>query len=175
MSNYNLAKGISLDDRVITSMIPDDTAISELKIIAKSSDSNYIAEDNRSGVSRGYIHYLDDNNDEVTEIFYSYDGAETTVNVDSFRVLKGFGVITEIDDTAVLYEYLTRVSNEKTYVISEDFSKKESLDKDTIISNIENQVSAYGVPVGSVFGFDHEGIIPAGFEEIRVSDDDMRY
>lgn len=175
MSNYTLAVGISLDGRELTSTIPDDTAISEMKYIAKGNPGCYIAEDIVDGVSRGYIHYFDEDNTEVTEIFYSYDGNDTTVNIGSFYVAKGFGVVTEIDETAVLYEYLKRTGNEKVYVVSEDFSKKESLDKETITSEIENQASAFGVPTGSVFGYDSEEDIPIGYEEILIADDDMRY
>ena len=175
MSNYNLAVGISLDGRYITNTIPDDTAITEFKYIAKGNSGCYIAEDVVDGVSRGYIHYFDEDNTEITEVFYSYDGNDTTVNIGSFFIKPGFGVINEIDDTSVLYEYLTRVGNEKVYVVSEDYSKKESLDKETITSEIENQASAFGVPAGSVFGYDSEDEIPIGYEEILIADDDMRY
>lgn len=175
MSDFNLAVGISLDGRYITNTVPDDTSISEMKYIAKGNPGCYIAEDVVDGVSRGYIHYFDKDNNEVTEVFYSYDGNTTTVNVGSFYINDGFGTITEVDDTAVLYEYISRTGNEKVYVVSEDYSKKESLDKETIVSEIENQASAFGVPAGSVFGFDHEGDIPIGYEEILIADDDMRY
>lgn len=175
MSNYNLAVGISLDGRTIFSTVPDDTAISEMKYIAKGDGGSYIAEDLENGVSRGYIHYLDEDQNDVVEVFYSFDGTTTTVNISSFYVPSGFGVIREVDETSVLYQYIKRTGNEKFYVVSEDFSKKESLDKDTITSEIENQASAFGVPAGSVFGFDSEGSIPVGYEEIAVADDDMRY
>ena len=174
MANYNLTKGINLGGRLISSTIPDDTAISEFKIIAKVDEDNYIAEDYANGVSRGYFHTVVDNTDVVVE-FYSYDGNETTVNVSGFRVPNDFGTIVEVDKTATLYQYLTRVSNEKVYVISEDFSKEESLPKSAIEAKIEEDIRGYGVPVGSVFGFDEEGSIPAGFVEILIADDDMRY
>lgn len=175
MSNFNLAVGIELDKRNLYSTIPDGTTISEMKYIAKGNDGCYIAEDQVDGVSRGYLHYIDENDTSVTEVFYSYDGETTTVNVPSFFVQSGFGAINEIDETAVLYEYLKRVGNEKVYVVSEDYSKKESMDKDQIKADIEDKVSGYGVPTGSVFGYDAEGDIPAGFVEILIADDDMRY
>ena len=176
MSEFTLGVGISLNKRYITNTIPDATEISEMKYIAKGNNGCYIAEDNVNGVSRGYIHYLDADQNDVVEVFYSYDGETTTVNIPSFFVEDGFGAVTEVDETAVLYEYLKRVGNEKVYVISEDYSKEESMNKDRIISEIENQVSGYGVPTGSVFGFDVDGAeIPAGYVEILIADDDMRY
>ena len=173
MSNFNLAVGISLDDRTLTSTIPDDTVISEMKYIAKGDSGCYIAEDVVDGVSRGYVHSIVDGED-VLNVFYSFDGTTTTVNAEHFFI-KDFGVINEVDTTSVLYQYLTRVGNEKVYVVSEDFSKKESLDRDTITSEIEDQASAFGVPAGSVFGYDKDGDIPIGYEEILIADDDMRY
>lgn len=175
MSNYNLAVGITMDDRNIGCSIPDDTVVVASSIIAKSSDTNYIAEEIVDGVSRGYAHYIDSDGNEVTNIFYLFDGTTTTTNVEQFHIGKGFGVITEVNPDATLYEYLTRHGNEKYFVVSEDFSKKESLGKDQIRSEIENSVESYCVPVGSVFGYDNEGDIPPGFEEIPIADDDMRY
>lgn len=176
MSEFTLGVGISLNKRYLTNAVPDATEISEMKYIAKGNDGCYIAEDNVGGVSRGYVHYIDADQNDVVELFYSYDGETTTVNVPSFFVEDGFGAITEVDETAVLYQYLKRVGNEKVYVISEDYSKEESMNKDRIISEIENQVSGYGVPTGSVFGFDVDGAeIPAGYVEILIADDDMRY
>jgi len=176
MANYNLTPGISLDSRFLTSTIPDGTTVSGFKVIAKSSVNNYIAEDYASGTTRGYVHYIDEDNNEVTAVFYEYNGSTTVVNASSFQVYSGFGVITEVDDTATLYQYLTRLSNEKVYVVSEDFSREESLNKSQIETEIEARVLGYGVPVGSVFGYDNEGQpIPAGFEEILIDDDDMRY
>lgn len=160
--NYNLTPGISLDDRKIYFSIPSGTTISAFKKIVETDNTdNYIAEDIVNGVSRGYYHYINSDNQEVFGIFYSSDGT----SLSNIRLPEDFGTIVTIDDTSVLYEYISRTSHEKVYVTSEDFAKKESLGKDDIVSEIEDQVATYGVPVNTVMGFDgQEADIPEGFE-----------
>lgn len=162
--NYNLTPGISLDDRTIYFSIPNDTTISEFKKIAQTESSdNYIAEDIVDEVSRGYYHYLDKDDNEVIGIFYSSDGT----NLANIKLPEDFGTILTIDDTSELYEYISRTSHEKVYVHSEDFDKRESLDKDTILATIEDTVSGFGVPMDSVLGFDGEiPDVPNGYEII---------
>lgn len=168
--NYNLTPGISLDDRNLITNIPDDTEIKEFKYIAKVDENNYIAEDfievdgYDGKCSIGYIRYLE-NNEPHQGIFYLKSNSNVQINVENIIFPKKFGVITEINEDAVLYSNITRKSNEKVYVIGEDLSKKESLDKNTIQTNIEESVRSYGVPNNSVIGFDgNENDIPNGYE-----------
>lgn len=159
--NYNLTPGINLNDRTIYFNIPSGTTISEFKKIVETDDpDNYIAEDIDGGVSRGYYHYVNSENQEVFGIFYTSDGT----NLSSIKLPVDFGTIIEIDDSAELYEYISRISHEKVYVVSEDFAKKESLGKEDIIAIIDEYVRSYGVPTNSIFRFDGiEADIPGGF------------
>lgn len=153
MSNYNLEVGINLNGRTIYCEIPAGTSITAKKYIAKTHNpENYIAEEN----GQAYYHY----NDEV-HIFY-----DATHNVSDFTLPVDFGVITEVDNTAVTYEYISRTSHEKVYVVSEDFARQESLNKEQIEANVDEQVRSYGLPTDSVIGFDGDEI-PDGFEVVE--------
>ena len=158
--NHNLTIGINLNNRTLTNNIPDNTTVSGLKYIAKVNDNNYIAENIINGISKAYFHYVKDGED-IDEIFYSSDG----INVNKITLPIDFGTITEVDDTAELYQYITRVSHEKVYVVDEDLNKRESLDKEQIEANVDLQVRGYGLPIDSVIGFDGDEI-PDGFEEV---------
>lgn len=158
----NLSIGINLDNRTLSLNIPDETTIEDLKYIAKVNSNNYIAEDTVNGVSRGYYHFLNENNEAETAIFYQYDGTTTLVNIDSFTLPDNFGTITKVDETATLFDYISRNSHEKVYVISEDYAKNESMTKD----DIKSFIRGYGVPVNSVFNYDGNDI-PGGFEEVE--------
>lgn len=161
MSNYNLDVGINLNERVLNLSIPNETEITDLKYIAKTDNSNnYIAETN----NKGYFHYIE-NGEEVSEIFYE----KNNVNLNRIVLPENFGTIVEIDSTAILYEYITRASNEKVFVFGEDFSKSESMNKDDILTEIEENVRAYGVPVDSIVGFDGDEI-PDGYVEVSMTD-----
>ena len=164
--NHTIIVGTDLNGRKITCSIPDTTEITEQKIIAKVNNNNYIAEnkmtvDGQTGeCSVGYYHYLNGETEE-TAIFYLKNSSEVVTNLTNFKLPDDFGVCTEIDDTAVLYDYLTRNCHEKVYVICEDFCKEESLSKE----GIKNEVRGYGVPTNSVMGFDGtEEDIPGGYE-----------
>lgn len=161
MSNYNLDVGINLNERVLNLEIPNGTEISDLKYIAKTDNlNNYIAEaDNQA-----YFHYVE-NGEEVFEIFYE----KNNINLNQIVLPKNFGTIIEIDSTAILYEYITRASNEKVFVFGEDFSKSESMNKGDILTEIEENVRAYAVPVDSVVGFDGDEI-PDGYVEVSMTD-----
>ena len=168
--NYNLTIGINLDDRSLITDIPDDTEVSEFKYIAKVDENNFIAEDfievegYVGKCSIGYINYLKDNQ-PCKGIFYLKSNSNIDVNSESITFPEKFGVITEIDDTAVLYPYIKRKKKKKVYVMGEDLSKKESLDKNEIKTEIEEQVRSSAVPTNSVMGFDGEASeIPGGFE-----------
>lgn len=158
----NLSIGINLDNRTLSLNIPDETTIEDLKYIAKVNSNNYIAEDTVNGVSRGYYHFLNENDEAETAIFYQYDGTTTSVNIDSFTLPDNFGTITEVDETATLFNYINRNSHEKVYVVSEDYAKSESMTKD----DIKSFIRGYGVPVDSVFNYDGNDI-PGGFEEVE--------
>ena len=158
MSNYNLEIGINLNKRKLALTIPDNTEISELKYICKTDNSdNYIAEEN----NQAYFHYVEDG-EEVNEIFYK----KNDTNINQIQLPENFGTIVEVDEEAVLYKYITRVSNEKVYVMGEDFSKKESLDIDGIKAEVEEQVRNYGIAEDSIIGFDGD-TIPDGYEEVN--------
>lgn len=157
MSKYTLQTGISLNNRTLFLNIPNGTSINSLKYIAKTDNpNNYIAEDNEIG----YFHYLDEEENEVISIFYRKNG----INHESIKLPDNFGVITEIDDTAVLYQYIKRTSHEKVFVISEDMGQKESMGKEDIEIEVEENVKQYLVPTGSIIGYDGTDI-PEGFEE----------
>lgn len=149
--NYNLDIGINLNDRTLYLSIPENSDITELKYICKTDKNNYIAEDSTGG----YYHYNGTNT-------YFYDSG---VNVETINLPENFGTIIEIDNTSVLYEFIERVSHEKVYVTSEDYAKQESMSKDDITTKVENEVSAYGVQMNSVIGFDGTADeIPDGYE-----------
>lgn len=154
--------GINLDNRSLSLNIPDDTTIEEFKYIAKVNSNNYIAEDIQNGVSIGYYHFLNENDEAETAIFYQYDGNTTSVNVENITLPDNFGTITEVNETATLFDYISRNSHEKVYVVSEDFAKTESMGKD----DIKSFIRGYGVPVNSVFNFDGNDV-PEGFEEVE--------
>lgn len=159
MSDYKLDIGINLNDRKLSLNIPNETEISDLKYICKTDNTdNYIAEEN----NKGYFHYVK-NGEEINEIFYE----KNNVNLNEIVLPKHFGIIVEIDDTAVLYEYLKRTANEKVYTIGEDFSREESMKKDDIQTEIEENIRSYGVPNDSVIGFDGDEI-PNGYVEVGI-------
>lgn len=167
---HTITIGTDLNNRKITSSIPDTTEISELKCIAKVNDNNYIAENKMTvegqigECSVGYYRFL--NGDTIeTSIFYLKNSSGIVTNLANFTLPDDFGVVTEIDDTSVLYEYLSRNTREKVYVIGEDYSKEESLGKNDIRNEIETKVRGYGVPINSVMGFKGTADqIPPGFE-----------
>lgn len=128
MSDYNLTVGINLSNRKLKNTIPNNTTVSEFKYIAKVNNDNYIAEDVIDNVSKCYIHYLK-NGEDYEEIFYSSDGT----NINEITVPYNFGTITEIDDTASLYQYITRVAHEKVYAMDEDSNKQETMTRDEIM------------------------------------------
>lgn len=169
--NHTIIVGTDLNDRKITCSIPNTTEITELKYIAKVTDDKYIAEnkmtvEGQTGeCSVGYYHYND-----TINIFYLRNSSEIVTNLSNFKLPDDFGTVAEIDDTAVLYNYLTRDCHEKLYVICEDFCKEESMNKSQILTAIEDeaaeQAKSYGVPNGSIFNFDGD-TIPGGFEEVE--------
>lgn len=171
--NHTIIVGTDLNSRKITCSIPDTTEITELKYIAKVTDDKYIAEnkmtvEGQTGeCSVGYYHYND-----TINIFYLRNSSGVVTNLSNFTLPDDFGTVTEIDDTAVLYNYLTRDCHEKVYVICEDFCKEESMNKSQILTAIEDeaaeQAKSYGVPNGSIFNFDGD-TIPGGFEEVDNS------
>ncbi len=171
--NHTIIVGTDLNGRKITCSIPDTTEITEQKIIAKVTDDKYIAEnkmtvEGQTGeCSVGYYHYND-----TINIFYLRNSSGIVTNLTNFTLPDDFGTVTEIDDTAVLYNYLTRDCHEKVYVICEDFCKEESMNKSQILTAIEDeaaeQAKSYGVPNGSIFNFDGD-TIPGGFEEVDNS------
>lgn len=169
--NHTITIGTDLNGRKITATIPETTEITEQKIIAKTNSNNYIAEnkmtvEGQTGeCSVGYYHYLNGDQAE-TAMFYVRNSSEVVVNLTNFTLPDDFGVVTEIDDTAVLYDYLFRNCHEKVYVICEDFCKEESMTKDDIKTEIEEQARSYGVPVNSIFNFDGD-TIPGGYEEVN--------
>lgn len=148
--NYNLDIGINLNDRFLYLSIPNNSNITEFKYICKTDNNNYLAEDSTGG----YYHY----EGEDTYFYKPND-----INLESIKLPDDFGIIFEIDETSVLFEYIERVSHEKVYVTTEDWAKEESLPKSAIIGEIEEGVRSYGVPTGSIMGYDGE-TIPGGFE-----------
>lgn len=155
--------GTDLNDRKIVCSIPDTTEITELKYIAKVNDSNYIAEnkmtvEGQTGeCSVGYYHY-----DDTINIFYLRNSSGIVTNLTNFKLPDDFGVCTEIDDTAVLYNYLKRNCHEKVYVICEDFCKEESMNK-AQIEALTAKLS--GVPENAIVGFTGT-TIPEGYDLI---------
>lgn len=170
--DHTIIVGTDLNGRKIITNIPDTTEITELKYIAKVNDNNYIAENKMTvegqteECSVGYYHYND-----AIYIFYIRNSSEVVTNLTNFTLPDDFGVCTEIDNTAVLYNYIKRNCHEKVYVICEDFCKEESMTKGQIKDNINEQVRGYGVPVDTVMGFTGtEDEIPPGFE---LSDEEI--
>ena len=104
-----LSIGIDLSGRTITNSAASGLTITASKTIASTHSGNYIAESS----SGAYYHA----NGEDT---YFYD---TGTNLGSFDLPENFGVIIEVDESSVFFDYLTRVDNEKTYVLSEDNEK----------------------------------------------------
>lgn len=157
--NYKLAIGINLDDRKLTLNIPDNTNISELKYVIKTDNqNNYIIEND----NKGFIHYVE-NGEEINELFY----VKGSVNLKEITLPDNFGTIIEVDETSKLYNYILRKSHEKVYVVSEDFAKEESMNKDELKTEIEETVRGYGVPIDTIMGFDGmETDIPGGYEII---------
>lgn len=158
MSDYKLEVGINLDNRKLNVSIPVNTPITQLKYIAKTHNSNnYIYEDNH----QAFIHYVEDGEEYNV---YFYDDRATLIP--PFITLpKNFGTIIEVDEKAVCYPYIKRVVHDKVYVITEDFAKKESMDREQIENEVEYQVRSYRLPENSVVGFDGT-TIPDGFEEV---------
>jgi hypothetical protein len=157
MSNYNLKVGINLDGRTLYNNLSTHVSISTKKYIAKTHNKdNYIVEEN----NKGYYHYVDSDDNEVIGIFYE----KNVTNLSNFKLPADFGTITEVNETAVLYEHLLRASHEKVYVVSEDFGKQESLPKGDIETLVDETVRGYGVPFDSILGFDgEESEIPEGY------------
>lgn len=167
--DHTLTIGTDLNGRKINCSIPNTTEITALKYIAKVNSNNYIAE-NKMAVegqtgecSVGYYHYLNGDQAE-TAIFYLRNSEGVVTNLTNFTLPDDFGVCTEIDETAVLYDYLTRNCHEKVYVICEDFCKEESLPKNEILDTIDSKVKGYAVPINSIFNYDGNSI-PDGYEE----------
>lgn len=163
--DHTINVGCDLNGRKITASIPDTTEITELKYIAKVNDNNYIAEnkmtvEGQTGeCSVGYYHYND-----AIHIFYLRNSTGVVTNLSNFTLPDDFGVVTEIDDTAVLYNYLKRNCHEKVYVLCEDFCKEESLTKNAIKDII---LKNSGVPANGILAFNGEAAdIPDGFVQI---------
>lgn len=116
-----LTPGIDLSARTLLLSIPSGTTVSEDVIVARCGSNNLIGERVSGGVTQGYIQYDDGESNIVTEIFYTSNGT----NPDSIDIPAGFGAITEINEDAVLYPYIQRNENEKTYLITEDMGREE--------------------------------------------------
>lgn len=101
-----LTVGTDLSNRKVTLSLPSGTTISDYKVVARGYSNCYIYEDSTGvyWVTPNHSGILPSNNNTIHE---------------------EFGVITEIDETAVSYPYLSRVDNEKVYVHSEDLGRVE--------------------------------------------------
>ena len=115
-----LTIGIDLGGRTLTSTIPAGTTVSANKYIAKTIAGNYIQEKVASGVTKCVVVV-----GGSETVIYQSTGSSTPVNLGTFSMPDDFGVINEVDESAVFYEYIIRGDHEKLYVLTEDMAKVE--------------------------------------------------
>ena len=119
----NFIFGVDLSGATITSTIPENTTVSEDKVIC-AAGNNVIGERLSSGTTEGYM-LVYENGYAIETVFYSSNGSSTTTNLSSFSVPSNFGILDAVDDSAVLYPYLSRVGNRKLFGITEDANREE--------------------------------------------------
>lgn len=117
---YTLQIGIDLSGRTLSASIPAGTVVSANKYIARSINGNYIAERVTNGTSYGVLSV-----GGSETVFYQSTGSSTPINMGAFTLPDTFGVLSEVDETATLYEYINREAHEKLYVFTEDMAKVE--------------------------------------------------
>lgn len=141
MSLATLATGTDLNSRKLYLSIPTWTEFnSELgveKVIARTNNGSYLYEireedddwdtGNIIVVHRGgYVSGRSSGN------LYNYSPDTVSghrYNPESITLPSDFGIVTEVDETSVLYQYIQREINEKLYLHTEDHERVEGVSK----------------------------------------------
>lgn len=112
-----LVLGDDLSGRKIYVKPQGSYTVTEEKVIARASSTNYFYE---TAGNVGYCKYKNAANTITTITFYQNGGYMA-----SFDLPDDFGVLYEVDDSAVLYGMLKRIANQKVYGFTEDMNRVE--------------------------------------------------
>lgn len=111
--------GTDMSGRAVTPTIPDAAEFTETKIVVKGYGNAKITEI----VDNGEVTVIYETATD-SGILYNRPVGEAGVNTAAY-LPDDFGVITEVDETAISYVYLSRTDHEKTYAVTEDMAKVE--------------------------------------------------
>lgn len=119
--------GIDLGGRTISaSTLPSGTTFSaeydNKTVVLRTNTGNYIAEyvSNVTGRSRLEIYY----NESAYRYLYTYKDS-MGADYNDVTLPEDFGVVTEINEDSVSYQYILRTDHEKVYAFTEDLDKVE--------------------------------------------------
>lgn len=111
--------GTEMSGRAVTPTIPDAAEFTETKIVVKGYGNAKIVETVIDGAVSVYYQTATDSG-----TLYSRPVGESGTNT-AVYLPDDFGVITEVDESAVSYVYLSRSDHDKTYAVTEDMAKVE--------------------------------------------------
>ena len=181
--NVPLKVGDDLNSRTLYFNVPSDIVIgNDVKYICKTTNSNsYIFEGEDDGVVGLFVHYVNSQSEEITESIFNTG----TLIHESYSLPDDFGDITEVDETAVCYQYTKKAGHEKLYAVTEDGNKEEVKRSSELLReflNIAHPVGSYYETSDTNFDpnvswvgswvEDTEGLVTVA---LKTSDNDFSY
>lgn len=123
-----LTVGTDLSGETITNVAPDGitgTINGYDRTIARVGSNIRIYENRLADVFSGNV-YADNGEEIFLYTFYSYDIANDTQTYNrDFTLPDWFGVVTEVDETSLLFPYLSREEHVRLYAATDDMRREE--------------------------------------------------